>query len=91
MKNWFRSAKNNGQRASLICSALAVLLLTIPVSAESTPPKGKITFDRYYTVKFQEQHCGYGRTAIRESAQQITFLNYISIDLSRMGQDMRVV
>ncbi|MBA7548494.1 hypothetical protein ES705_40954 [subsurface metagenome] len=68
-----------------------IVCLLFPARAEQPAAEGTVIFDRYYTVKLQGQRCGYGRTAIRESAQQITFLNYVNITLGRMGQDMRVI
>ena len=91
ISRWFRSAKNNRQRASLIWPTLAVLLLSVPARADSASAKGKLTFDRYYAVELQGQRCGYVRAAVRESADRVTTLTYIRITVRQLGQDMLMV
>ena len=66
-------------------------LLAGSLRADSASSKEKITFDRYYMVELQDQRCGYARTAIRESAEKITYLNYVHIMLRQFGQDMLMV
>ncbi len=53
-------------------SLLATLLLTGSLWADSASPQEKITFDRYYTIELQGRHCGYARTTVRESPEQLT-------------------
>ena len=80
------------QSVSLIIVGVAILSsLADPLSAQPTPHPAKITFDRYYTVKIRGQHCGYARTAIRQSASQMTTLNYINMTVTLMGQDVHLI
>ncbi|NIA06047.1 MAG: hypothetical protein GWP14_00150 [Actinobacteria bacterium] len=82
--------KNSLQGTSLLALVFAILF-TGSLWADASPSAGKITFDRYYTVEFQDQRCGYARTAVRESADQITSLTYLRITLRQLGQDMLMV
>ncbi len=94
MKSHPAHYSKNRRTIRLFSLAVALTSFLSPALAEKSQvstPVDKITFDRYYTVKLQGQHCGYARTAIRQSPGQVTFLNYIKIKLSRMGQDMQVV
>ncbi len=68
-----------------------IVCFLFPARAEQPAAEGTVIFNRYYTVQLQDQHCGYARTAIRQSPGQFTFLNYINMTLDRMGQDMRVI
>ncbi|MCK4851261.1 MAG: hypothetical protein KAT11_07915, partial [Phycisphaerae bacterium] len=68
-----------------------IVCLLFPARAEHPAAEGTVIFNRYYTVKLQGQHCGYARTAIRQSPDKFTFLNYIKMNLSRMGQDIKMV
>ena len=68
-----------------------IVCFLFPARAEQPAAEGTVIFNRYYTVKLQDQHCGYARTAIRQSTSQFTFLNYINMTLDRMGQDVHLV
>ena len=91
MNNCFSFAKNNRTITFLIFSSLAVVLLSGPVWAESTASQGQIIFDRYYTIELQQQRCGYARMAVRESADQITSMSYMRINLQQFGTDLLLV
>ena len=68
-----------------------IVCLLFPARAEQPAAEGTVIFNRYYTVKLQGQHCGYARIAIRQSPGEFTFLSYIKMNLSRMGQDIQLV
>ena len=70
---------------------LLAFILVSPLGADASSSAPKITFDRYYTVEFQQQRCGYARTAVRKSPDLITSLTYLQITLRQLGQDMLVV
>jgi len=72
-------------------SLLFALLLTGSLWADSPSPQEKITFDRYYTIELQGRHCGYARTTVRESPEQLTCLTYVNIALRQAGQEILIV
>ena len=78
-------------RIIAVLTAASVLLFVAPVITAADSSKGKITFDRYYSIEVQGQRCGYGRSAVRESAEQITTLSYDHINLRIYGQNALLV
>ena len=67
---------------SLLVWIVSIILLSAPAWADQAQSKAassqsKITFDRYYVLELDGQHCGYARMAICESADQITSLSYL--------------
>ena len=84
---------NQLNRSRINKPSLLILLVFLFVQfwANTASAKGKITFDRYYVVEFEGQHCGYARAAVRESDDQITSLSYIRFTIRQFGRDMLIV
>lgn len=75
---------------------LVVLLLGLavhPALAGPTPKseKGKLTFDRYYSVEMQGKHIGWARTAIRKSSDEIATMTYVRMLIRSMNRDMQMI